>query len=43
MNLVYQSKTLLMEWCLGCHRQPELHLRPKEEVFNHDGGRRATT
>lgn len=34
MNLIYQSKTLLMEWCLGCHRQPELHLRPKSEVYN---------
>ena len=23
-----------MEWCLGCHREPEKHLRPREEVFN---------
>ena len=34
MNLVWQSKTLLMEWCLACHRQPELHLRPKDEIYN---------
>jgi len=34
MPLVFQSKTLLMEWCLDCHRAPEKHLRPKEEVFN---------
>ena len=34
MNLVFQSKTLLMEWCLECHRQPERYLRPKSEVFN---------
>ncbi len=34
MNLVFQSKTLLMEWCLDCHRQPEKHLRPKSEVYN---------
>jgi uncharacterized CHY-type Zn-finger protein len=34
MPLVKQSKTLLMEWCLDCHRQPERHLRPKDEVFN---------
>lgn len=34
MNLVYQSKTLLMEWCLDCHRAPEKYLRPKEEVYN---------
>jgi hypothetical protein len=34
MNLVFQSKTLLMEWCLECHRAPEKYLRPKEEVYN---------
>jgi len=34
MNLVYQSKTLLMEWCLDCHRNPEKHLRPKDEITN---------
>jgi hypothetical protein len=34
MNLVMQSKTLLMEWCLDCHRYPEKHLRPKSEVYN---------
>jgi hypothetical protein len=34
MNLVFQTKTLLMEWCLNCHRNPELHLRPKEEIYN---------
>jgi hypothetical protein len=34
MPLVWQDKTLLMEWCLGCHRAPEKYLRPKEEVFN---------
>ena len=34
MNLIYQSKTLLMEWCLACHRQPELYLRPKDEIYN---------
>ncbi len=34
MNLVYQSKTLLMEWCLDCHREPEKHLRPVDEVQN---------
>jgi hypothetical protein len=34
MNLVYQAKTLLMEWCLDCHRHPENHLRPKDQVFN---------
>src|SRR5262245_44623459 len=34
MPLTYQANTLLMEWCLGCHRQPEKYLRPREEVFN---------
>jgi hypothetical protein len=23
-----------MEWCLDCHRAPERHVRPREEVFN---------
>ena len=23
-----------MGWCLDCHRSPEEHLRPMEEVFN---------
>jgi hypothetical protein len=34
MNLVFQTKTLLMEWCLNCHRNPELHLRPRDEIYN---------
>jgi hypothetical protein len=34
MNLTFQTKTLLMEWCVSCHREPEKHLRPKEEVFS---------
>jgi hypothetical protein len=34
MALTFQSKTLLMEWCVKCHREPETHLRPREEVFN---------
>jgi hypothetical protein len=34
MNLTFQTKTLLMEWCLECHRAPEKYLRPKGEVYN---------
>jgi hypothetical protein len=34
MPLVWQEKTLLMEWCLDCHRQPERYVRPREEVYN---------
>ena len=31
---MWKDQPLTMEWCLGCHRNPERHLRPKEEVFN---------
>jgi hypothetical protein len=34
MPLIRQVVSLQMEWCLGCHRQPELYLRPKDQVFN---------
>jgi hypothetical protein len=34
MPLVYQQTSLLMEWCLECHRAPERYVRPKSEVFN---------
>jgi len=36
MPLVWQASSLQMEWCLGCHRQPEQFLRPRTEVFNMD-------
>jgi len=34
MPFVRQEQSLLMEWCLECHRQPEKFLRPKSEVYN---------
>jgi hypothetical protein len=34
MPLIWQEKSLLMEWCLECHREPERFLRPHEQVFN---------
>jgi hypothetical protein len=34
MPMVYQAKSLLMEFCLDCHRAPEKYLRPRSEVFN---------
>jgi hypothetical protein len=34
MNLTTQNKTLLMEWCISCHRNPQENLRPKSEVFS---------
>ena len=34
MPLMYQQESLQMEWCLSCHRAPENHLRPRDQVFN---------
>ena len=34
MPLMYQVPSLLMEWCLDCHRTAEKHLRPRELVFD---------
>ncbi len=33
MPLTWRVNTLFMSWCLDCHRNPEQHLRPLEEVF----------
>ena len=33
MPLTWQKASLQMEWCLDCHRHPEQHVRPREEVF----------
>jgi hypothetical protein len=32
MEVVYQYAGLNMGWCLGCHRSPEEHLRPVDQV-----------
>jgi hypothetical protein len=34
MALMYNYASLQMEWCLECHRKPEKHLRPRDQVFN---------
>jgi hypothetical protein len=34
MALMRSEHALQMRWCLECHRNPEAHLRPKEEIFN---------
>ena len=34
MPLMWNVKSLQMEWCLECHREPERFVRPREEVFN---------
>jgi len=33
MPLVLQESSLLMEWCLNCHRAPEQFVRPRNQVF----------
>jgi hypothetical protein len=33
MPLIRQVASLQMEWCLECHRQPELYLRPRDQIF----------
>jgi hypothetical protein len=34
MPLMYQQNTLQMEWCLNCHRNPSVNLRPTSEIYN---------
>jgi Cytochrome c7 and related cytochrome c len=29
---IYQARSLQMEWCLECHREPERFVRPREAV-----------
>jgi hypothetical protein len=33
MPLMWKQQPLTMEWCLDCHRHPESHIRPREDVF----------
>ena len=34
MPLMSQQATLMMQWCLDCHRNPAKYVRPRSEVFN---------
>jgi Cytochrome c3 len=34
MPLMYMQNTLQMEWCLNCHRNPGVNLRPTSEIYN---------
>ncbi|MCB9917519.1 MAG: cytochrome c3 family protein [Planctomycetes bacterium] len=34
MERVYQQEPLSMAWCLDCHRAPEKHLRPLDQITN---------
>ena len=36
MKVVHHDQSLTMGWCLDCHRSPEEHLRPIEEITNFD-------
>jgi len=32
MPLMYQAKSLQMEWCLDCHRDPSRYVRPLDQI-----------
>lgn len=34
MPLMWKAKDLTMGWCLQCHRNPELNVRPKDKVYD---------
>jgi hypothetical protein len=34
MPLTLKAKSLTMQFCLGCHRDPGPNLRPKDQIFN---------
>jgi hypothetical protein len=34
MALMRSEHVLQMRWCLDCHRNPEAHLRPKDQIFS---------
>jgi hypothetical protein len=34
MEEVEQKRPLSMGWCLDCHRNPDMHLRPIDQITN---------
>jgi hypothetical protein len=34
MPFTYQEKSLFMDWCVSCHRDPRPNLRPREHIFS---------
>jgi hypothetical protein len=36
MEVVAQARTLSMSWCVDCHRNPDPHLRPPDEITTMD-------
>lgn len=43
MALSYKTKTLTMQFCLDCHRDPGPNLRPKDQIYNTGWHRTAAT
>jgi len=43
MPLSYKAKSLTMEFCLNCHRDPGPRLRPESEIYNTEWQRTAAT
>ncbi len=43
MALTYKAKTLTMQFCLNCHRNPGPHLRPKSALYDTEWHRTANT
>ena len=34
MPQVFKVASLQMQWCLDCHRAPEKHIRPRDQIYN---------
>lgn len=34
MPLVWKANTLQMQWCMDCHWNPEVNLRPRDQITN---------
>lgn len=34
MPITWRAQRLDMQWCIGCHRDPAPHLRPRSQVFS---------
>ncbi len=43
MPVMYKAKTMTMQWCLNCHRNPGPNLRPRDQIYNTLWKRSATT
>jgi hypothetical protein len=34
MQQVAKAEPMTMGWCLGCHREPERYIRPRDQIYN---------